>query len=98
MATVTVSSLQCDETYDMTYDITAGGIFSTEVMGQTLDGPRFHTETVSSTSCTMISTTTLPSKEVLLYILILLQISFILNNLLSNCCMYYCTVCQQKKI
>jgi len=62
MATVIVTSLQCDETYD----ITAGGIFSTEMIGQTLDGPRFHTETVPTVSCTMISTTTLPSKEVLL--------------------------------
>jgi len=62
MATVIVTSLQCDETYD----ITAGGIFSTELMGQTLDGPRFHTEIVPTASCTIIPTTTLPSKEVLL--------------------------------
>jgi len=62
MATVTVTSLQCDETYA----ITAGGIFSIEVMGQTLDGPRFHTETVPTVPCPMIPTATSYSKEVLL--------------------------------
>ena len=61
MATVTISSLQCEETYS----ITAGGIITTGgMMGQTLDGPRFHTEIVPTASCTIMLTTTLFGKNV----------------------------------
>jgi len=64
---VTVSSLQCEEIYS----ITAGGIIATEgIMGQTLDGPRFHTETVTIGACAIIVTTTLPGKEVILCMLV----------------------------
>ena len=60
MATVTISSLQCEETYS----ITAGGIITTEgMMGRTLDGPRFHTEIVPTASCMIILTTTLFGKN-----------------------------------
>ena len=56
MATVTVSSLQCEGTYS----ITAGGI-----MDRTLVGPRFHTETVTAGACPVIPTTTSTGKEVM---------------------------------
>ncbi|XP_065912117.1 uncharacterized protein [Dysidea avara] len=49
MATVTISSLQCEGTYS----ITAGGI-----VDQTLDGPRFHIETITAAECVMIPTAT----------------------------------------
>ena len=55
VATVTVSSLQCEGTYS----ITAGGI-----LNQTLDGPRLHTETIIAGACpVMPSTTSLCKKK-----------------------------------
>lgn len=55
MATVTVSSLICGETYS----ILAGGIFT----DQMLDGPRFHMETVTASACPVIQTTVISSKR-----------------------------------
>ena len=55
VATVTVSSLQCEGTYS----ITAGGIIDS-----TLDGPRFHTETVIAGACPVIPSTTSLCKKI----------------------------------
>ena len=55
VATVTVSSLQCEGTYS----ITAGGIID-----QTLDGPRFHTETIIAGACPVILSTTSLRKKI----------------------------------
>ncbi|XP_065897957.1 uncharacterized protein [Dysidea avara] len=55
MATVTVTGLVCEETYS----IIAGGIITNDVMiDRTLDGPRFHTETILASACPVVITTT----------------------------------------
>ena len=56
MATVTVTGLVCEETYS----IVAGGIITNGVMvDQTLDGPRFHMETILASACPVVITTTM---------------------------------------
>jgi len=55
VAIVTVGSLQCEGTYS----ITAGGIIDS-----TLDGPRFHTETVIAGACPVIPSTTSLCKKI----------------------------------
>ena len=55
MATVTVSGLGCGQTYS----IVAGGIITNDVMmDRTLDGPRFHMETILASACPVVVTTT----------------------------------------
>jgi len=48
MATVTVNSLLCEQTYS----IVAGGVITDNVMmDQILDGPKFQTEIFNASSC-----------------------------------------------
>ena len=55
MATVTVNGLVCEQTYS----IVAGGIVTNDVlMVRTLDGPRFHMETIVALACPVIISTT----------------------------------------
>ncbi|XP_065894750.1 mucin-22-like isoform X2 [Dysidea avara] len=55
MATVTVTGLVCEETYS----IVAGGIITNDVMMvRTLDGPRFHMETITVAACPVVISTT----------------------------------------
>ena len=60
MATVTVGGLTCEETYS----IVAGGLF-TDGIDQTLDGPRFHSEIITASTCPLNQTMTTFGKRVL---------------------------------
>jgi len=63
MATVTISSLQCEQTYS----IIAGGIITVDVtMDRTLDGPRFHSGIITAAACPVTAFTT--SKKTIIHI------------------------------
>ena len=67
MATVTVNGLVCEQIYS----IVAGGIITNDVMmDRTLDGPRFHTETITASACpVVITTTTMTTGKRVIYLL-----------------------------